>query len=132
MPPQWIRKLTDGVLREVQGQMGLGEWSCHFVKVSGVWEVTLFPESWNSDSPAMRGSHGFAINLLNVFKLFDHVSNCSWQAQSFGVDDDLGAHLSVDGTSTGHQVWLRVLSQEPMMDAASQRAMSSPARVDLN
>ena len=45
--------------------------------------------------------------------LFDEVNQCYWQALAASPDDDLGAHLSLEGIYKEHSVWLRVLARAP-------------------
>jgi hypothetical protein len=117
-PPAWLSGLADVAAKamepldsELPARLG-----CHYTKFEGVWEVTLFIESTEIIGGPEDGSIKQAplgVRICDILNVFQSVNQCNWQTQRFGADDDLGSHLSVEGTYKGRLVWLRILAQAP-------------------
>ena len=91
---------------------------CHyyFNKVSDQWEVSLFAantETIGGERDGCVSYSRFGLDLKELMTAFDEIATCSWQALSLGSDDEVGPHVSLEGTFEGHNVWLRVLAQPP-------------------
>lgn len=100
---------------------------CHFCLVDAQWEVTLFAsktEVVGGQKDGVLKSSPFSVDLKGICDLFSEVSSLRWQALSFGADDDLGAHLSLEGIHNGMSVWLRILSTPPKRYKAGRQALT--------
>ena len=115
-PAAWLRVLADVVAKAIEPLGPSAPMGCHYVKVDGVWEVTLFAESvevlGGCEDGTIKQSR-FAVRIAEVLDVFQSISECNWQAHNAGEDDDLGPHLSVEGVYKGRQVWLRIPAQSP-------------------
>jgi hypothetical protein len=56
-------------------------------------------------------------------QLFSEVHNLRWQALPLAADDELGAHVAIDGTCADHPVSLRILSRAPRQFPVGRRAI---------
>lgn len=89
---------------------------CHYYFGDGQWEVTLFASNTEIVGGVKDGSlrvSRFCVNLKKVVGLFSEVHELTWQSHSLAKDDELGAHLSLEGTYAGEPVWLRILAAPP-------------------
>jgi len=86
-----------------------------FQNIDSEWEVTLFQNSGIPDRlegiEELRGA--MSVNMFELVRVFDSVSSCRWQTSPVGWDDDLGAHMSVEGTYQGEIIWLRITARMP-------------------
>lgn len=128
--PEWLSQFVDRVLASA-AQLGVESGTgCHVYRnTDGEWEVTLFSDeesTWRmpglTEVPA-----ALSIDVFELIGVFDELSSCRWQSAPVAWDDDLGSHMSVEGTFQGHAVWLRIVSQmpaclaEPVTYAAARR-----------
>ena len=115
-PAVWLRALADVVAKAIEPLGPTAPLGCHYVQVEGVWEVSLFSESTEvlggPEDGTIKQSR-FAVRVTDILDVFQSISSCTWQAHSAGPDDDLGAHLAIEGTYKGRMVWLRILGQAP-------------------
>lgn len=114
--PGWMRQFVDRVLSATAQIEVESETGCHVFRNSdGEWEVTLFVDSSGDsrmqDLGLSRGA--LSIDVFELLPVFDELRACRWQSSPCGWDDDLGSHLSVEGTYEGQAVWLRIVSQMP-------------------
>lgn len=89
---------------------------CYHNRAIDQWELTLFAsatETVGGQYDGRRTTSRFVLNLENILDNFDTVNKFHWQAHALGPLDDLGPHLSIEGTVDGHSVWLRVLASPP-------------------
>ena len=117
-PPEWIVELMARATPAIRGYELLAALGCHYFHndFTEQWEVTLFAsatEILGGRSDGKRTDCRFAVDLLSLTELMDEVSSFHWQAQSLGLDDDLGPHVSLEGVVLGRSVWLRILAQPP-------------------
>ena len=114
--PQWMETFVDRILA---GMTHLGvetPFGGHvFQNIDGEWEVTLFQNSEISDRlEGIEGLQGaMSVNVFDLVDIFENVSSCRWQSAPVGWDDDLGAHMSIEGTYHGEAVWLRITARIP-------------------
>jgi len=115
--PQWLQELVNDVAAVTDSLQDEVELGCHVFRNTedGEWEVTLFAEApdWGGRLATASIPPVLSVDVLAITKTLDHVTNCRWQTAELSADDDLGAHLSIEGTRCGHAVWLRVLSHKP-------------------
>lgn len=124
-PPEWIDALANAAAKAVEplNSKPLAPLACHYTKFESVWEITLFMEATEVVGGPEDGSVKqlpIGVRICEVLDLFQSISSCNWLAHSSGADDDLGPHLSIDGSYKGRRVWLRILSQAPRRFPARQ------------
>lgn len=117
-PPSWIAELADRVAAGIQGFELLSPLACHIHHNDALdqWELSLFPsatEIVGGRYDGLRTTSRFALDLATVYDAFDTISAFHWQAQRISDDDDLGPHVSIEGTVGDHLVWVRVLATPP-------------------
>ncbi len=125
-PPSWLSLFTDKVTTSIHAHNVLSPLGCHFQEISGVWEITIFASRTEivGGSQDGRSRHSpFSVDVANVLSAFSDVENIGWQAHRLDRQDDLGPHLSVDGTVENHRVWLRVTSAAPERFEPGRRAL---------
>ncbi|WP_145219811.1 hypothetical protein [Gimesia alba] len=91
---------------------------CHFFfnDSCNEWEVTLFAsntEIVGGEWDGVLAPSKFCFDILKVGEIFEEVQAMHWQALPVNFDDQLGPHISIEGTYEGHQVWVRVLAESP-------------------
>lgn len=128
--PEWLSQFVDRVLANA-AQLGVESGTgCHVYRnTDGEWEVTLFSDE--ESTGRMLGLNAIpaalSVDVFELVRVFDELSSCRWQSAPAAWDDDLGAHLSVEGKFEGHAVWLRIVSKmpaclaEPVTYAAARR-----------
>jgi hypothetical protein len=89
---------------------------CHYAFADPQWEITVFA----SDTEVVGGERDgavrpprFTCDIRAVLDLFDTVEGIHWQSMPANPEDELGAHISVEGYCEGNSVWLRVLARPP-------------------
>lgn len=112
----WINELASEIgvrLLPIDFPPPLG---CHVFDEDGLVELTLFfgaTETMGGELDGCHRSARFHFDLLGVTELFDDVQSFFWQPLTIDTEDDLGPHVSIEGTYQGNQVWVRVLSRPP-------------------
>jgi hypothetical protein len=91
---------------------------CHYYynEPAEQWEVALFASNTEVVGGKRDGSlkpSRFSVDLQRVIAEFDSVSALHWQTLSMGPADELGPHLSLEGTFESRSVWLRILAHAP-------------------
>jgi hypothetical protein len=125
-PPAWLKELADRAALLLMPVDLLAPVGCHFCRVGRTWEVTLFVASTQivggRRDGVLRHSR-FRVDLKELLALFSKVRECTWQPLSLGSSDQLGPHLSIEGTCQRHDVWLRILSRAPRGYEPGRRAI---------
>jgi len=132
--PVWLAEFVDEVAAGLEPLRGDAPLCCHVHyreasrALPGEWEVTLFPEQ--QASRISRLADGFTVPILTVdviglLPLFDTLNGCRWQTDRLDSEDDLGAHLSIEGECHGHAVWLRICQSPPCLTDSCQRVAES-------
>ncbi len=117
-PPHWLTELADKVATQLEGVDQLSPIGCHYYYDTDQekWEVSLFAAKTETVGGQFDGvvtSSNFTIDLQNIPPIFSKVQSFRWQALPYGVRDELGPHLSIEGYYEGHLVWLRILANAP-------------------
>ncbi len=117
-PPAWLNGLANAAAQAMEplNSKPLAPLACHYTSFEKVWEITLFREATEVVGGPEDGSvkqSPIGVRICEILDLFQSVNSCNWQAHSHGDEDDLGPHLSVDGSYKGRRVWLRILAQAP-------------------
>ena len=134
-PPYWLAEMADLVASEIQGVDLLSPIGCHyfFDDADDRWEVALFAAGTETVGGAHDGTvtpSKFTVDLINIADIFSEISKLNWQAQPLDGTDELGPHLSVEGTYAGADVWLRILAQPPKRFQNGRFARAYEMRLD--
>ena len=116
--PEWLSELCEQVLEVVCPLSPNPPWGCHIFRnePNEQWEVTIFASHTEVQGGAADGkmiASNFYLDLSELQAIFDSVHEFHWQALSQGEDDDVGAHISLDGVYKGEALWLRIPSNAP-------------------
>lgn len=112
----WLNDLTERIaerLLPVDLPPPLG---CHVHREDDVTEVTLFFGGTETLGGLADGTYRparFHFDMAGVTEVFDEVTSFFWQPLTIDSEDDLGPHVSIEGTFEGNEVWLRVLARAP-------------------
>lgn len=114
----WITDLAKRVLDEILPIDPLAPIGCHHFQdpMTGQHEVTLFASKTEIVGGAEDGRQDdskFCLDLNGVFDLFEEVTDFRWQTSPVNSEDELGAHVAVEGLYQGNPLWLRILASAP-------------------
>lgn len=126
-PPPWLEELANAVALQMTPAEMMAPIGCHFCLVDSQWEITLFASKTEVVGGGQDGtlkSSKFSVDVKGITELFSNVENLHWQAVPMGSNDDLGAHLSLEGNYHGQAVWLRILSTAPKRYKAGRKALT--------
>src|SRR5690242_15665273 len=110
-PPDWLKSLADAVALKMQAADVLAPIGCHFCRVDDLWEIALFAASTEvvgGEQDGLLRFSRFQVDIRAVAELFTVVDEVTWQALPIGGDDELGAHVAVQGWCGEHHVCLRI------------------------
>lgn len=133
--PAWLKQLADQVASHIFAVDILAPLGCHYYHnlARDQWEVTLFvsrSETIGGPRDGQETSSRFTMDLCGLQQEFHSLENFFWQPLPLGEDDQLGAHLSVEGTVEGRNIWLRVLSQPPREFEAGRYVVAAEHRLE--
>jgi hypothetical protein len=116
--PTWLNSLASAAAEHIHGVDILSPLGCHCYhnRARDEFELTVFASRTQIIGGHMDGQEvgsSFDVNLGDVMDLFDEPPRVGWQALAKGKEDQLGPHVSFEGTYMGQAVWLRILSQSP-------------------
>ena len=119
-PPRWIQRLGHRISQAFHASGLLAPIGCHFHQNDGLdgsqWEVTLFVSStelFGGSNDGQIAVSRFMLDLKAVLSAFDVVDSLYWQTHVVAEDDQLGAHIGVEGEFEGNAVWLRITAEPP-------------------
>lgn len=115
-PPDWMRNFADSVASQFHAVDVMPPLGCHIHRSAEAWEVSLFAAATEILGGPRDGeirAARFHVDVLAVCRLFDEVTGIAWQTHRLGQFDDLGAHVSIEGTILGEPVWLRIPAVAP-------------------
>lgn len=125
-PPEWLSHFADAVTVNILSHDLLPPMGCHFAYSKNIWEVTVFASRTEIVGGSEDGQTTDArlyVNVKEVLGLFSQVNEISWQTQPFGPYDELGSHLSIEGSHAGQMVWLRITAVAPDRFEVGRRAI---------
>lgn len=125
-PPTWLAEFADQVTSLLLPVDVLAPLGCHVFQYGDIWEVTLFAAKTEVIGGPRDGEQRpsrFHLDLGGLTQLFTSVTSFHWQAHSLGKNDDLGAHVAIEGDVAGNHVWLRIPSHAPAMFDAGRVAL---------
>lgn len=115
-PPSWLRGFGNAIAAQFLPPLDYPPVGCHFCEVAGVWEIALFvsdTEVVGGAEDGVRKPMPVVIDLFQIAKLFQTVTNFTWQTFAVDDDDDLGCHVTIEGLYDHRQIRLRLLSKSP-------------------
>ncbi len=114
----WINELAEAVLARILPIDSLAPVGCHhfFNSETAQHEVTIFAsktEILGGADDGRQQDSPFCLDLKGLLTLFATVDEFVWQTTPVHEEDDLGAHISLEGTYRDKPVWLRILAEAP-------------------
>ncbi len=128
--PSWLREFVERATDEVASLNTTDEVHCHVYQNTDdghdEWEVSLFcgANTVGGRLQAFPLDPVLSVDVFALAALLDEPEACRWQTRPLGIEDDLGAHLSVEGSHRGHRIWLRILSERPSVIGDANEADS--------
>ena len=115
-PPAWLAELTQTVSESIIPADVLPPLGCHCFNQDGVWEVTLFAattEVIGGERDGYRFSAEFVLDIGKLLSLFTDLTSVHWQALPHDTNDEIGAHVAIEGAYRGRSLLLRIPSHAP-------------------
>lgn len=133
--PAWIEKLANEVAAEMSAMDLLAPIGCHhyYNKALRCWEISVFAsrtETIGGEKDGQRLPSQFVLDLQALQDVLSSVVAFHWQALPAGPDDEVGAHISIEGTYDGHTVWLRILAAAPERFECGRRVLVYEDRLE--
>ncbi len=132
-PPSWLSNFVDSVTSNIHAYDVLSPLGCHYQQVKDIWEVTVFAsrtEIVGGPQDGLTCHASFNVDISGILQCFSEVGTISWQSQSLGSDDELGAHLAVEGICDNKQIWLRITSTAPERFGVGRRAVVNQQQIE--
>jgi hypothetical protein len=115
-PPEWLATLANEVAAQIEPLGPMGPLGCHYYPGPAGWEITVFAASTEVVGGPQDGrvlGARFEVNLKALISIFAEVTAMHWQSQTFGRQDELGAHLSIEGRYGEESVCVRIPAVSP-------------------
>ena len=115
-PPAWLAELTQSVSTAMIPTDVLPPIGCHCYEQDGLWEVTVFvakTEVIGGERDGYQFSAEFVLDVGKILALFSDVRSVRWQALRHDADDEIGAHIALEGDYCGRALLLRVPAHAP-------------------
>lgn len=115
-PPSWLNDLTQAVAAAIVPTDVMPPLGCHFFDGEGLCEVTLFAaktEVIGGERDGFQFPAEFILDIAGILSLFSDVRSIEWQALPYERDDEIGAHVAIEGTYAGEDLLLRIPAQAP-------------------
>ena len=115
-PPEWLAALADEVATRIQPLEEMGPIGCHYFLAPSGWEITVFPaltEVVGGPNDGQMFGSKFEVDVVSLLSVFSQVTAVRWQSQELSDEDELGAHLSIEGHYHDEPVWVRVPAVSP-------------------
>jgi hypothetical protein len=112
----WIEQFSERIashVRPADPRMPIG---CHYCWADDVWELTLFvsrTEIFGGEFDGRSVPGLFVLDLIGLLLEFDEVCACWWQPFPIDGEDDIGAHISIEGRHGEHRLWVRIPAVQP-------------------
>ena len=115
-PPEWLATLANEVAAQIEPLGTMGPIGCHYHSGPAGWEITVF----TALTEVVGGPHDgrvfgsrFEVDLKALVNIFSDVTAIRWQSESLGKQDELGAHLSIEGRYGEEPVCVRIPAVSP-------------------
>lgn len=133
--PSWLTEFIERATDEVASLNTTDEIHCHVfhntTEEEPEWEVSLFCGAGTVGGrlQAFPLDPVLSVDVFAIAALMDQPQSCRWQSRPIDTEDDLGAHLSLEGVHQGERIWMRILGERPsVLDHADTEARSSHER----
>ena len=124
-PPNCISEFVDKVTANIHSHDCIAPLGCHYQSFQGLWEITIFASKTEIVGGYQDGllcNSAFHADVKGIQQIFSRVTSISWQNQSMGSNDEVGAHLSLEGVYANKAIWLRITSTAPERFGVGRRA----------
>lgn len=98
---------------------------CHYHRDGDLWEVTIFcsmTEVVGGEQDGLRFASCFVLDVGGIIGLFSGVDSIRWQTLPQADDDEVGAHVAIEGTYQGERLLLRIPAEAPERFEAGRKA----------
>lgn len=115
-PPEWLATLANEIAVQIEPLGTMSPIGCHYHSGPAGWEITVFAaltEVVGGPNDGQVFGTGFEIDLKALMNIFSRVNTMHWQSQSLGQQDELGAHLSIEGLYGEEPVCVRIPAISP-------------------
>lgn len=115
-PPDWLANLANDVAALLEPMGSMGPIGCHFHHSPDGWEITVFASLTEIIGGRRDGcvfGPRFEVDIKELVCLFTSVTSLRWQSQEMGKDDELGAHLAIEGCYGEETVCVRIPAIAP-------------------
>ncbi|MCA9052799.1 MAG: hypothetical protein KDA75_03135 [Planctomycetaceae bacterium] len=116
MPPEWLQELVNELTAHIEPADRRAPIGCHVCHADGIWEVTLFvsrTEVFGGEFDGEVVPGRFVMDVAGLFSVIEQLEHAWWQPLPAGPEDDLGPHLSLEGTHHGVRLWVRITAEQP-------------------
>lgn len=124
-PPEWIVTFANAVSSCYESFEPLPPIGCHYFFAEAGWEITVFPsltEIVGGPEDGRKTAARVCVQVARAVSLFSEVREISWQCRPVNDDDELGAHLYIDGTHDNQAVSVQMLATAPPSFEPGRRA----------
>ncbi len=118
---EWIKQFSERIAAHVRPADPRTPIGCHYCQVDDIWELTLFvsrTEIFGGEFDGRSVPGLFLLDLMGLLLEFDEVTACGWQPFPMDDQDDVGAHVSMEGRYGEHRLWVRIPAVQPQAIAA--------------
>jgi len=113
----WIDTLVSTIIGSIETSGAMGSWKFYYSEDKEViTELIIYPTSVELIGGAVDGTTvlpSFSLNLQNIISVFDSVVDLLWYSDDFGINDDGGSSITIEGVFEGHEIWVKVQSESP-------------------
>lgn len=124
--PAWMVEFTERVAEHLIPVEILAPLGCHYYQDDQVCEVTLFASKTEIVGGRYDGGRRvsrFQVDVAGILAVFESVTQVGWQPHLLGNHDELGPHLSIEGTYQSQSIWLRITAHPPRRFGHGRKAM---------
>jgi hypothetical protein len=124
-PPPWLEELARSVTHCMHAVDAMAPVGCHYHREDETWEVTIFAsmtEVVGGQQDGLRFPCCFVLDVGGLIALFADVESVRWQSLRQEADDEVGAHLAIEGTYQGARLLLRIPAEAPSRFEAGRKA----------
>lgn len=121
----WLEELAVSVTRQMHAIDAMAPVGCHHHREGETWEVTVFAsmtEIIGGQQDGLRFPSSFVLDVGGLIGLFSEVEQIRWQTLRQGEEDEIGAHLAIEGIYRKERLLLRVTAEAPARFEAGRKA----------
>jgi hypothetical protein len=98
---------------------------CHYHREDETWEVTIFAsmtEVVGGQQDGLCFPSCFILDVGGLIGLFSDVDSVRWQSLRQDAEDEVGAHLAIEGIYQDARLLLRIPAEAPARFEAGRKA----------